>query len=319
MSIALYGAKFDRFARIARPDVIHYPWHGRQLNILGWMRERGRMPLVCTVHSLRTTPPDDAHLPEVLASLEVADEIIAVSSPLRDAMVSFGIPAEKITVIPNGVDPTEFFPGDRADACARLHLDPKARHILCVAKLRYIKGTDVLLQAFARLARVEPDAHLHLIGTPDLAMERHWWDHLRTLSAQLGIEYRVHWVGGVDPTHTSVLRDWYQACDVFAMPSRSEGMGIVFLEAMACAKPVVGTAVGGIPTVIEQRHNGLLVPSEDPDALAAALKTILGDASLSAAMGAAGLARVRAEFSWEDIVRKTTAVYSRASTERRKS
>ncbi len=131
------------------------------------------------------------------------------------------------------------------------------------------------------------------------------------LARDLGLAERVKFVGFIpDP----LLVAYYEACDVFCMPSveRSEQFGLVQLEAMYCGKPVVATRLGtGVEYVTLDGETGLLVPPKDPHALADALRTLLGDPALRARMGAAGQQRVADVFSVEQMVRKTVDVYQR--------
>jgi glycosyltransferase involved in cell wall biosynthesis len=131
---------------------------------------------------------------------------------------------------------------------------------------------------------------------------------LRRLAADLGIADRVRFIGE-QPQVADVLA----ALDVFVMPSRHEGLGVAVLEAMAMSLPVVASAVGGIPEVVKPRETGLLVPPDDPAALAAALNELLRDVEKAKRMGVAGRERVLAEFSMEEMASRYERLYDDVS------
>ncbi len=114
----------------------------------------------------------------------------------------------------------------------------------------------------------------------------------------------------------SAVHDWYDRASVIVLPSRREGLGNVLLEAMAHGRPVIGTDVGGIPSVVEHGRNGLLVPAADPEALRAAVALLLADADLRSRLGSAGRELARARASWESVTARTLSVYREAVEER---
>ncbi len=114
----------------------------------------------------------------------------------------------------------------------------------------------------------------------------------------------------------SAVHGWYDRASVIVLPSRREGLGNVLLEAMAHGRPVIGTDVGGIPSVVEHGRNGLLIPSDDPDALRGALTQLLADPDLRSRLGSAGRELVRARASWESVTARTLAVYREAVEQR---
>jgi len=192
---------------------------------------------------------------------------------------------EQYAVVPSGV-PTAALRAtapSRAAARARLGLGPGAFVIVGVGRLVPIKGFDLLVAALpALLARV-PAAHVVLVGDGE---ER---AALEARAAALGVAGRLRITGAV-----SDVTGHLAAADVLAAPSRNEGMGRVLVEAMALGLPVVGAAVGGIPDVIEDGGCGLVVPPEDPAALAEALVDLGVDAALRAKLGAAAPRRAEA-------------------------
>lgn len=167
---------------------------------------------------------------------------------------------------------------------------PGGRVILSVgrwdSKERY-KGMDHLIAALPRLLTDLPDVHLVAVGDGD---DRGW---LENLAEGNGVSRHVHFVGGLTQEE---LGAWYAACEVFALPSRGEGFGLVYLEAMAYGKPVVAGAHGGAPEIVDDGVTGYLVPHGDLPQLATALAALLGDTELRQKMGMRGQARVQREF-----------------------
>lgn len=199
-------------------------------------------------------------------------------------------------VIPHGVPPERF-----AAPSAAVVREIRARFggplLLAAGRLVYYKGFGVLLQAMLDL-----HATLLLAGEGPLR-----W-RLQEQARTLGVGGRVRFLGEVED-----LVPYYHACDVFVLPSveRSEAFGLVQLEAMACAKPVVNTQLAsGVPFVSRDGESGITVPPRNPGALAAAIRRLLGDAGLRRAYGQAGRRRVEAEFTAERMAQSTLEVYS---------
>ncbi len=167
---------------------------------------------------------------------------------------------------------------------------PAGRVILSVgrwiASERY-KGVDHLLAAAARLLTHWPDLHLAAVGEGD---DRAW---LENLAAEQGVRRHVHFLSGLTPAELAAC---YRACEIFALPSRGEGFGLVYLEAMASGKPVVAGAHGGAPEVIVDGVTGYLVPHGDVTQTVTALDTLLRNPEHAREMGARGRARVEREY-----------------------
>ncbi|HVG05906.1 MAG TPA: glycosyltransferase, partial [Burkholderiaceae bacterium] len=216
-----------------------------------------------------------------------------------------GKPMQIREVIPYGFDPAALAPSD-ASMITRDQLLNEHRNrslILAVGRHVYYKGFDVLIRAMQGV-----DADLLIGGRGPLTAS------LKQVAADLGISHKVKFVGFIpDP----LLVAYYEACDVFCMPSveRSEQFGLVQLEAMHCSKPVVTTRLGtGVEYVTLDGETGLLVPPRDSAALARALNLLLGDNARRTRMGTAGKLRVEKVFSVDQMVRKTVDVYHRVLT-----
>lgn len=265
-----------RLARIVdelRPDVVHA--HSAKAGLAARLALRGKVPTVFQPHawSFEAVGGTTARLALRWERFGArwATHVVCVSEAERLTGQRSGIDA-RWTVIPNGVDVERFRPVAAHAARTALGLSEQAPLVVCVGRLCRQKGQDILLRAWTAVAERMPLARLVLVGDgPDAA----------------GLRERapasVRFAGAVqDPT------PWYQAADIVVLPSRWEGMALVPLEAMACARPVVVTDVDGAR---ESLPPGLvphgLVPAEDPQALARALGGLLGDPPLRESLGRA--------------------------------
>jgi glycosyltransferase involved in cell wall biosynthesis len=156
---------------------------------------------------------------------------------------------------------------------------PDTLKVAFIGVLERQKGVDVLLEAWKNVIQNIPEAHLVMAGSGSLLSDVRREVARASLSAHVTVE------GQLPHSDVKALID---ASSVVVLPSRSEGLGLVIIEAFLRARPVVGTAVGGIPELISDRRNGLLVPPEDPKRLAAALKELLLSPALGLAMGQEG-------------------------------
>ncbi|MBA3293882.1 MAG: glycosyltransferase family 4 protein [Geodermatophilaceae bacterium] len=202
--------------------------------------------------------------------------------------------------LPPGVDVAAFHPAiDGAPVRRRLGLDAGTPVVACVSRLVRRKGQDVLIRAWQQVRSRFPDAALLLVGGgPDLK-------RLQALVERVGAT-GVHFVGGVSSPD---LPSYYAACDVFAMPCRTrragldvEGLGMVYLEAAACARPVIAGSSGGAPEAVRHGETGLVVDDpRSPTAVADSILALLDDRERATAMGAAGRAWIEAVWSWDSL------------------
>jgi phosphatidyl-myo-inositol dimannoside synthase len=219
-----------------------------------------------------------------------ADQIWAVSEYTKKHIVTRQrVPAERIQVVPNVLDP-EF--SQRAQANEP---NPRIRsRLLAVSRLSRIdgagKGIDNTIMALPAVRSIVPDVDFTVVGGGD-DMPR-----LEELSRRVGVKDIVTFAGEVQDGD---LHDYVRGTDVFVLPSRQEGFGIVFLEAMAYSKPVIAGAHGGTPEVVEDGKTGKLVPFGDHAALVEAIAMLLASAELRNAMGRAGRERVQTVFRFD--------------------
>ena len=191
--------------------------------------------------------------------------IHTVSHPMRDELLALGFSAEKISVIPNGVDTAHFAPGDRAAARAALGLPADAVCIGIVGRFGPFKRHAVLLDAFAEIAARFPAAHLVVAGTGGSTEPA-----VRAHALASPHAARIHWLG-----FQSDPRACYQALDLLAIPSANEGLSNVALEAMACAVPVLANSGCGHEHIITSGTDGLIAGLATPAALTAQLAALL--------------------------------------------
>jgi len=232
----------------------------------------------------RYAPEYRKHLPRVHSVLDV-------SRKMKDRLIELGAPAEKIRVVPCGVDTRRF----------KLP-EAKAPGKVCLSVGRFVdkKAPQLTLLAFQRVAELDPDARLVMVGDGDL------WQVTRSLAVALGLESKVEFPG--DLSHEEVLRRM-QSADVFVQHSvvprfgpsagDSEGTPVAIMEALACGLPVVSTRHGGIPEVITHGTQGLLVDEYDVAGMAQAMAELLASPEKRKAMGEAGRARIEEAYSME--------------------
>jgi alpha-maltose-1-phosphate synthase len=313
-ALRVFSADLSMADAVAGADLVHsHTWYA---NLAGHLASLlYGIPHVATVHSLEPLRPWKA---EQLgggyalsswaerASLAAASAVVAVSAGMRSDVLAVypEISPERVRVIHNGIDAGEYAPDPGADALARYGVDPMRPYVLFVGRITRQKGLPVLLRAAAAL---DPAAQLVLCAgaadTPELGAE------VASLVAGLqSARSGVIWIPQMLPKR-EIIQLLTHAL-VFVCPSVYEPLGIVNLEAMACATAVVASRVGGIPEVVAEGDTGLLVPPDDPAALAEALNALLHNPSRAKSMGLAGRERAVAEFSWETVAARTAALYA---------
>lgn len=252
-------------AQELRPQVVLANWAYPD----GWAGVRAArrlgLPAVLQVlgSDLNYMATDPARRPYIRQALGGARLVTTVSAALREKVLALGVPAERVVVLPNGVDTGLFRPRDRAAARRELGLDPKARLVLFVGHLVPEKGPGIALEALHRLPK---EAGLVVVGTGPLAPE------LKTRAQELGLAGRVVWVGEV--THERVAA-YLAACDCLVLPSLREGEPNAVLEALAAGRPVAASRVGGVPSLVSDGRQGFLAAPGDAADLARALGTVL--------------------------------------------
>jgi len=234
-----------------------------------------------------------------------ADAIISISRFVTRTLVEWGRSPASIHTVLNGLEIPNWDPNVDGSAVRReLGIAPTDLVLACVSRLFSWKGQRELVRAFARVYASLPNARLLVVG-PDVEGGR-FLAELEELASSLGCADRVQFTGP-----RSDVPQVMAACDVFSMASFEEPFGLVFLEAMAMKKPVIGLDNGGTPEVIEHGKTGLLSPPWDIAALAENMLTLLRDADLRRSMGEHGRARVLEHFSAERVAQDAATAYQR--------
>ncbi len=237
-------------------------------------------------------------------ALRRASRIAAVSAfTARAASDAQGLDLNKCFVLPPALDP--IFAGPQGNA-SPLGLPEQARALLAVGRLLSAepgKGVDTAIEALPEVLRAFPDACLLIVGDGDARPS------LEKLARDAGVADRVVFAG---EQPLEALRGFYERCEVFVLPSRQEGFGVVFLEAMAHAKPVIAGAHGGTPELVEDGVSGYLVPYGDAETIGNRLIALLGDSALAARMGAAGRTRFEREYTFEQFRERLTEALAKA-------
>lgn len=292
------GLELRRIVRREHPDVVHLHT-GRALSLAPYVPAS----VVRVVTRRMDYAPRGAGV-YVRWLYGHADEIIAISSAVRQALLSRGIAAARIDVVPSGVEVERFQGLDRGRARARLDIAAELPVIALVGSLVRRKGQSVLLEALPRLADagVKPFCLFAGVGADG--------DRLLEQADRLGVAAQTRWLGRVDDV-APVLA----AADLVVAPSLAEGLGVAVIEAMAAGRPLVASAVGGIPETVRDGREGLLVPPGEVEPLAEAIGRCLGDVDLMRRFGEAGRLRA-AKFSTGAMARGTESIYERALARR---
>jgi rhamnosyl/mannosyltransferase len=300
-----FSAELKRIAKaVPAPDIFHfhfpYPW-----GEVSWLAARPDVPMVVTYHSdiVRQKAALALYRPLLERFLDRAELIIASSPNMIEHSEFLSKRAEKCRHVDFGLH-VERFAGSESSLARARELRQRFRErplVLFVGRLIYYKGADVLVRAMA-----DVDADLVMIGRGPLEPE------LKRLATEMGAENRIHILEPIDEPE---LVAWYQAADVFALPSvaPSEAFGLVQIEAHAAGTPVVSTDLPtGVPYANLDGVTGLTVPVGDAQAFGGALKRILSDDVFRARLGRQAKERALTRFTIERMVRNTVTVYREA-------
>ena len=305
----------------ARPDVLHanFWMSGVAATTANQQVSGPRIPLVQTFHALGsvkrrfqggqdTSPPQRVRTERMLA--ETADLVLATCTDEVAELHRMGATGCHVRVVPCGVDVEAFSPHAEAEA----PLGPRAGmlDLLYVGRLVPRKGVDTVIDALAQV----PDARLVVAGGPEVAAQHSDPESQRLLvrARRAGVGDRVHLIGRVGQDRLPGLMRW---ADAVVTTPWYEPFGIVPLEAMAAGRPLVGTAVGGLLDTVKDGETGLLVPSRDADALAAAIHRLAADPQQRAEMGRAARRRALQNYSWAKVAEQAEAAYLTVSARER--
>lgn len=245
--------------------------------------------------------------------LRDAEAFVAMSRRIRDEMLGAGVEPARVWLLPHGVDTDRFHPVStdaQSEMRRRLGL-PRGVVFVYTGRLLRGKGLECLLEAFAAVAAIRPEAHLLLVGSGDgqsLSIE----ESLRSRASEASLAGRITFAGRVDR-----VEDWLQAADVFVFPSEFEALGISLVEAAACGLAAIGSRTGGIVDVIEDGRSGLLVEPNDTAGLARALARLADDGEARSAMGCRARQLALGGFDGRDSVARYRALFAEVANRSR--
>jgi len=272
------------------------------------------IPFVVTFHALghirRIHQGDNDQFPKERLTIEEEAvreaRMIVAECPQdrKDLMTYYHAPAEKITVIPCGVNAEELYPVNKSVARSLLGIPYDEKVLLQLGRMVPRKGVDNVIMALAKVRCRSSNVRLLIVGGDvDTAKEL---TRLKQLASDLKVSDKVYFLG---QKSRQELKYYYTAADIFITTAWYEPFGITPLEAMACGTPVIGSKVGGIKYSVADGHSGVLVPPKDPEALARTITTLLQSPAILREMGNNALRRVNKLFTWELVARDMQAVY----------
>ncbi len=276
-------------------DIVHL--HTGRATWLGGLA--ARMCGIPAVTTRRMDKPIKKNWRSQLIYTRLVHKVVAISNGVADRLLAGGVPQERIKVIYSAVEPSHLRPLVGREATrTTLGVSQETLVLLTLAALVFRKGLDVLLTALSLLAAEGIRPCLWIAGD---GPER---PALETLAERLGLAHQVRFLG-----KRNDIGDLLAACDVFVIPSRREGLGVSALEALAAGRPVVGSSVGGIKDAVVDGRTGILVPPDEPTALAHALLRILKDEVLREQLGSAGPERISQGFLATQMVASYEQLY----------
>lgn len=298
-----------RLIRGRRPAVLHLHTHNRTASLLTVIARARRVPTVLTLHSrfVLIKPRWIFWFPNE-AAVRLADAVVAVSSAIQKMVQEAGIRRDRSWVIANGVDTARFIGASGDGLRGSLDLGD-APVVLCVGRIYAVKNQLHLIDAFEAVLEKVPEAHLVLVG---FSADDDYFDSVTRAVSSSSSSAQFHLLTDVTPDD-DLLYESYAAADVVAVPSKFESQSLVVLEAWSAGAPVVANAVGGIPEMIVDGSNGVLVePSEDPHAFAQALIEVLTEVSLRDSLKE-GARKSVSRYSWESAADALVDVYRAVS------
>jgi len=299
------GMLFRLIKKCGELDVVHvHNEHSFASNLCALVKTYFKMPLIVSCHGQLMFDSPFKDLIERIYSktvgalvFEKADRIIAISNLDKDYISSLGIPPDKISVIPNGVDLSKY----HNPMPIRLRdFDFKGKRVvLFVGPIIRRKGPHILIQAIPKIVKDFPDVVFLFVGDGNFKEEA------EKLTRRLHVEKWIHFTGRISDLK---LAQAYQRSDIFALPSFSEALSYSILDAYVFSKPVVSTLT---PCIAEYlANNALLVPTGDVDAMASAIKLLLTNEKLAKKLGENGRKLVEIRFTWDAVVKRILLVYN---------
>jgi len=294
-----------KIIKMIQPYIIH-AHHFQYAPISSWLASKGKIPIITTIHSFSHLVDSKKRRQECLKRrykriFDISTKLIAISSIIKEEAIKLGANPEKIVIIPNGVDTSLYSPNNQKEARERLNLDKDKKIILFTGTLLPIKGVDVLIKSFKVINDQIKDSLLVIVG------EGREESMLKHLVERLNLKKSVMFAGA-KPQKEMPL--WYKASDVFVLPSKSEGLSISLLEAMACGKPVITTCPEFSkydPIIVGE--TGLLVHYGNINELSEKILNVLTNLFLSNKLGEQAHKIIVEKYNWDIISRETRDIY----------
>ncbi len=303
-----------------RYDLIHANFF-MSAKVAADLKEILDIPFIVTFHALghvrRVHQKEQDKFPAERLLIEEetirkADKIVAECPQDREDLIEYyNASARRITVIPCGFSPEEFYPIDKAEARKCLNLNNDEHILLQLGRMVPRKGVDNVIKSLECVKETNKPVRLVIVGgetdipdprcCPEIA-------RLQAIAEEKGVDSSVTFVGR---RNRDALKYYYAAADIFITTPWYEPFGITPLEAMACGTPVIGSNVGGIKYSVINGKTGFLVPPNNPEALASRVIEMISDESLMKKMQKESLKRVNAMFTWENIAKMTGNLYER--------
>ena len=294
-----------------RFDVIHAHWLLPNGFIGAIVSKLCKIPVVITLHGSDIFVSKLNPIFKAIAkwTLKHTAMVTSVTPAFLPELAALGVPEEKRCLIPNGVDPEVFpppTPKQLTELQNKLSIPEEQRVVFALGRIVLKKGFDILIRALPYVREKCPQTTVIIGGDgSDLA-------RLKTLAKEKGVSDIIRFPGNINRLEVPI---YFYLSDLFVLPAvvdpkgNMDGCPIVILEAMACGKPVVSSAISGIPIVVQNDKTGLLVEEKDPDTLAAAIISLLKNPEKREQFGRAGQQRIRHELTWAKTIEQFIDIY----------
>ncbi len=268
-----------------------------------------RKPLIATVHSTEvgrregahTTTEKMIHETEAWLTYEAWRVICCSDYMVQHVKWAFGLPDDKLVMVPNGVNPNVYETAWKQDRASlrRQYALPEEKLVLFVGRLVYEKGAHILINAIPRVLE-KVNAKFVIVGSGYMK------DQLTTIVRSMGLEHKVLFTGFLEEERLNLL----QTCaDVCVVPSLFEPFGIVALEAMAAKSAVVVSDTGGLSEIVDHDHTGVKVYPNNTESLAWGITRVLLDEKFRAQISHNGYKKIKEQYDWKKIAKNTQSIY----------
>ncbi|HEC92200.1 MAG TPA: glycosyltransferase family 4 protein, partial [Candidatus Atribacteria bacterium] len=229
----------------------------------------------------------------VINTLDNSEYVFCVSKDIKDICIKLGVSEEKLEIVPNGINKKIFHPMDRDFARKTVDIEFDGKIVLYVGSYMPVKGIEYLLKAALTLLEKNKNLVFIFIG--------------RGFEKMSGMHSNIKVIG---PIEHEKIPFWLNSADLLVLPSLSEGRPNILLEAMACKTPILSTKVGGIPEIVKDNYNGILIPPKRSDLLEEKISIILENEGLLKKIGENGLRFIeKNNLYWEEIAKKVVRIY----------